>query len=97
MQINISPITVYTSSGAQTATKFEVRHITYRPAAGAVADTHLLKVVSDTDTEGNPYSYDVEVGRGATVEIPQITCDDWTDDTDFAKAIAQIVGLTPAQ
>lgn len=95
MLIQIQPITVYTSSGAQTATKFEVRHVTYRPEAGAVADTHLVKVVSGTDQEGNPYSNDVEVGQGATVEIPQTTCDTWTDDADFAKAIARIVGLTP--
>jgi hypothetical protein len=95
MKINVSPISIYTSSGPQTATKFEVRHVTYRPLAGAVADTHLLKTVTTTNEENGPVSYDVEVGSGATVEIPQSVCDTWTDDTDFAAEIARIVGLTP--
>lgn len=86
MKIIIEPVSIYSPSGVSSATKFEVRYVTYTPEGGAVADTHLYKVVEGSD---------VEVGSGATVVVSQSDCDTWTDDVDFFRLIATRINLIP--
>lgn len=94
MKIQIQPISIYTSDGVHEATKFEVRHVTYVPAGGAHADTHLFREV-EQEVDGQTVTSDVEVGTGAVVTVSQADCDTWTDDEAFFQLIASRINLTP--
>lgn len=92
MKINITPISVYSNSGVQIATQFDLYNITYIPDNGAMANTRLLSAEEinadgiDTGSKELSSSY---------IKVSQAICDTWTDDANFIKAIAQSINLTP--
>ena len=83
MKIQIVPVSVWTPSGPQSATVFEVRYINYY-GPNAVADCHLLSAGG------------VEVAALGIVPATAEQCAAWTDDDKFAGVLAVNAGLTPA-
>jgi hypothetical protein len=81
MNIAISPVSVWTSSGTKTATQFGVRYVNYVNGP-AVADCVLL------DAAGAEVSAQL-------VNATEAQTDAWTTDEAFYKVLAQNAGLTP--
>lgn len=81
--IDITPVSVWTPTGVQSATKFEVRYVNYIRGT-AVADCHL-----HTGGENS-----VEVAS-QLVPATEAQCDVWVDDIAFYQVLAQNAGLSP--
>jgi hypothetical protein len=81
MNIEISPVSVWTRSGIKTATQFGVRYVNYQ-GGPAVADCVLL------DAAGAEVSAQL-------VNATEAQTDAWTTDEAFYKVLAQNAGLTP--
>jgi hypothetical protein len=81
--IPIIPVSVWTPTGIQSATQFEVRYVNYIRGT-AVADCHL-------HTGGET---SVEVSS-QLVPATEEQCDAWADDAAFYRVLAQNAGLTP--
>jgi len=79
--INVSPVSVWTSSGTKTATQFGVRYVNYQNGP-AVADCVLL------DAAGAEVSAQL-------VNATEAQTDAWTTDEAFYKVLAQNAGLSP--
>lgn len=81
--IDITPVSVWTPTGVQSATKFEVRYVNYIRGT-AVADCHLHT--------GGAESVQVS---SQLVSATEEQCAVWTDDVAFYRVLAQNAGLTP--
>lgn len=81
MNIAITPVSVWTSSGTKTATQFGVRYVNYQNGP-AVADCVLL------DAAGAEVSAQL-------VNATEAQTDAWTDDASFYAVLAENAGLTP--
>lgn len=81
--IPINPVSVWTPTGIQSATQFEVRYVNYVRGT-AVADCHL-----HTGGENS-----IEVSS-QLVNATEEQCDAWTDDVSFYKVLAENAGLVP--
>ena len=79
--INVSPVSVWTSSGTKSATQFGVRYVNYQNGP-AVADCVLL------DAAGAEVSSQL-------VNATEAQTDTWTSDEAFYKVLAQNAGLSP--
>jgi len=79
--INVSPVSVWTSSGTKSATQFGVRYVNYQNGP-AVADCVLL------DAAGAEVSAQL-------VNATEAQTAAWTDDASFYAVLAQNAGLTP--
>jgi len=79
--INVSPVSVWTSSGTKSATQFGVRYVNYQNGP-AVADCVLL------DAAGAEVSAQL-------VNATEAQTAAWTDDASFHAVLAQNAGLTP--
>ena len=79
--ISIAPVSIWTSTGTKTATKFVVRYVNYQNGP-AVADCVLL------DAAGAEVSCQL-------VNATEAQTDAWTDDASFYAVLATNAGLTP--
>ncbi len=79
--INVSPVSVWTSTGTKTATGFFPRYINYQNGP-AVADCQLL------DAAGAEVASQLVNATAAQTAT-------WTSDEAFYKVLAQNAGLTP--
>ena len=79
--INVSPVSVWTSSGTKSATQFGVRYVNYQNGP-AVADCVLL------DAAGAEVSSQL-------VNATEAQTAAWTDDASFYAVLATNAGLTP--
>jgi len=79
--ISIAPVSIWTSTGTKTATKFFPRYVNYQNGP-AVADCQLL------DAQGAEVASQLVNATAAQTAS-------WTSDEAFYKVLAQNAGLTP--
>ena len=85
--IEIQPVSIWTPSGVQVATSFEVRYSNYNGVT-AISDCHLW-------TAGTEEVPAVEV-QASLVSATEEQCASWgTDNTPFYRELAVNAGLTP--
>jgi len=80
--IEIQPYVFGAANNQKTATKFEVRYVTYF-GNGAVADCHLLN------------SAGTEVMSVGLVTATAAQCESWENDDLFAASLARNAGFDP--
>jgi len=86
MKIDITQVSIWTSSGLTNANKFEVRRVVYENGS-AKAECYLW---SDTEL-GSICLFSQQV------EVSQEQCSNWIDDASFFAVIAANAGLSPVE
>jgi hypothetical protein len=80
--VNITPVSVWTSTGTKSAVKFGVRYTNYNNDGTSTSDTVLL------DAAGSEVAAQLVNASAAQTAA-------WTDDEAFYKVLAENAGLSP--